>query len=145
MIKAFHFCYTNDMITLDALAEALRQSWSADTAYAASGWSGENPARGQCVVSSLVVQDYLGGDLVRYAVSGDGFEETHYVNQLADGTILDTTAAQYRVPVMLQQKPIDLGSYGTAREKRLADADTARRYALLRSRVKSYLDSANVA
>lgn len=69
--------------------EALQESWSATTSYEADeNWNPENPARGQCVVSSLVVQDYFGGDIVRYAVIGEGIDETHYFNILDNGTLI---------------------------------------------------------
>ena len=65
-------------IDIHTLITALKRSWSAETAYDASDWSPQNPARGQCAVSSLVVQDYLGGELVRFASEFDGRKEKHY-------------------------------------------------------------------
>lgn len=53
------------------------------------------------MVSSLVAQDYFGGDSVRYAVKGDGIDEMHYCNLLEDGVLLDTTRSQYQVPVYI--------------------------------------------
>ena len=82
------------MTNLHDLVRALENSWSADTAFDKNDWTKENPARGQCVVSSLVVQDYLGGELLRYSVIGNDIHETHYVNQLEDGTLIDTTGKQ---------------------------------------------------
>jgi hypothetical protein len=122
------------------ITAALQASWNRDTAFDATEWSADNPARGNCVVSSLVVQDYLGGDLRRYHVTDDdGLQETHYVNQLPDGTVVDTTASQYQQPVTLTVVPIELKGYASARDKRLADEDTRRRYELLQGRVAAYL------
>lgn len=121
---------------LDTATNTLSASWSADTAYGPSSWSQDNPARGQCIVSCLVIQDYFGGDLVRYSVKGEGINETHYVNKLPNGSLLDTTASQYTYDVVFQPKPIELDGFSSIREKRLADADTLRRYILLRDRVK---------
>ncbi len=39
---------------------ALRKSWSIQSS---SKWSVDNPAKGQCGVTSLVVQDILGGEI----------------------------------------------------------------------------------
>jgi hypothetical protein len=125
--------------TLGQIVKALHKTWASDTCFVAEEWSEDNPARGQCVVSSLVVQDYLGGELRRYHVIGDGFKETHYCNILADGTILDTTASQYRTPVTLEIVPIDLKGFASVREKRLADNVTRNHYELLKKRVASYL------
>lgn len=127
-------------LTPKQLAKALRQSWAADTAFDASDWSEANPARGQCVVSALVVQDYFGGDLQRYKVQGD-VEETHYVNLLFEGVIFDTTASQYDGKnVQLTPVPVNLKGFASAREKCLAGGDTRERYERLRRRVETLLE-----
>jgi hypothetical protein len=125
--------------TIQELTKALQASWDADTAFDADEWSQENKARGQCVVSSLVVQDYLGGELIRYEINEDQLHETHYMNQLADGTIVDTTASQYTSPVNMRRKPVDAEGFSSIRDKRLADASTATRYAILKQRVEGQL------
>lgn len=130
------------MIDISVLTEAIQKSWSAETSY--RGISTEqNPARGQCVVTSLVVQDYLDGDLIKFSVQGEGVNEKHYCNQLDDGTVLDVTASQYdSMSVRMQRTAVELeAQYSSAREKRLSDADTAARYELLSSRVKSLLET----
>lgn len=127
--------------TIQELTAALHASWGADTCFDASEWSTDNPARGQCVVSSLIVQDYIGGELLRYEVGNNGQPETHYCNQLPDGTILDTTGSQYRTPVTLRIKPIDLKGHTNVRAKRLADDETCQRYELLKQRVADFLSS----
>jgi hypothetical protein len=126
--------------TLQQLTAALHASWDSETGYANGiSWSPENPARGQCVVSSLIVQDYFGGDLVRFAVTGDGLQETHYCNLLEDGTLLDTTASQYKEAVSMKRKDSNVGTYTSLREKRLDDVDTSTRYVRLKAKVEAYL------
>lgn len=125
--------------TLQEISKALQASWGADTAYSPEDWSNDNKARGQCVISSLVVQDYLGGDLIRYEISQDQLHETHYMNQLSDGTVIDTTASQYTSAVSMKRKPIDSGEFVSIRDKRLADKSTATRYEILKRRVEHYL------
>lgn len=98
------------------------------------------PHAGQCVVSSLVVQKYLGGELRRYKVTGDGVAETHYCNILSDGTVLDTTASQYAQPMTFQVTPIDLKDFTSIREKRLSESGTRVRYELLLRRVEQQLE-----
>lgn len=122
--------------SIEELIIALRKSWSADTSYSRSDWSVDNPARGQCVVSSLVVQKYFGGELLRYRVSGEGINETHYSNVLGDGTVLDTTASQYKKPMTFNNELIDLKGFASTREKRLSDPETRSRYEVLLSRVE---------
>lgn len=41
------------------LLQTLYECWSSETS---SQWLPENPARGQCNVTSMVVQDILGGE-----------------------------------------------------------------------------------
>lgn len=100
----------------------------------------QNPARGQCLVSTLVVQDYFGGDLRRYDIKASDFEETHYSNVLPSGAILDATAAQYTQPVQLTVTPINLKDYVTARERYLADPHTKTKYEQLKERVHRVLN-----
>lgn len=130
------------MIDISALTEALQGSWSEETSY--RGMSTEsNPSRGQCVVTSLVVQDYLGGDLIKFNVQGEGVNEKHYCNQLDGGLVLDATASQYDgMFVRMQRTTVELEArYGSVREKRLSDTDTSARYELLSARVKKFLET----
>lgn len=66
---------------------ALRQSWSAQSS---SKWSVENPAKGQCGVTSLVVQDILGGE-VRKTRLDEGW---HFYNVI-NGERIDYTEEQF--------------------------------------------------
>lgn len=124
---------------LQEIAAALRMSWAAETAFEETDWSEINRARGQCVVSSLVVQDYLGGELIRFAIDEGNLHETHYMNQLSDGTVVDTTASQYTVPVNMRRKPAVLRGFLSVREKLLADESTKTRYLLLKKKVDECL------
>lgn len=86
------------------------------------------------------MQNFLGGDLIRYRVEGANFKETHYCNILPDHTILDTTGAQYKEPVTLIVEPVALNGFSSVREKRLAEADTRARYDKLLQRVTLQLE-----
>jgi hypothetical protein len=60
-------------------------------------WSADNPSRGQCDVTSLVVLEYLGGDLQLAPVFlGDEQVEHHYWNLLNDAEVLDLTCQQFK-------------------------------------------------
>ena len=123
------------------ITEALRASWRPETSTLGDDLPVDNPARGQCAVSSLVVQDFLGGDLFRVRVSGDGIDERHYYNVLDDSTVIDTTREQYQgKAVSLTPAPVDLeGEYVSIREKVLDNEDTRKRYELLRQLVNDNL------
>jgi hypothetical protein len=126
--------------SLEQVINALRQSWSYETTFDHPGWSEQNPARGQCVISSLIMQDYFGGDLRRYQVAGEGIDERHYCNVLAGGVVIDITASQYSIPVQLTVLPIELGDFASVRDKRLSDDETRGRYELLAKKVRAILD-----
>jgi|GEM_PF-923834 len=129
---------------LEQVIGALRQSWSYETTFDHPGWSEQNPARGHCIVSSLIMQDYFGGDLRRYQVAGRGIAERHYVNVLDGGVVVDTTASQYQIPITLTVLPFELDGFSSIREKRLSDDETRGRYELLSERVAHILGSSKV-
>src|ERR1700723_2879045 len=84
------------------LRESFRQAWNAETSVD-PGWSEANPSLGQCAVTSLIVQDLLGGELVRAEVG----EVSHYWNRLDDGVEVDLTRDQFAAfsPVNISLAP----------------------------------------
>ncbi|QQS21967.1 hypothetical protein IPM09_00200 [Candidatus Saccharibacteria bacterium] len=120
----------------DTLTHIVRKSWSKDTTSSPDEWdAGLTPARGQCVPTSLVVQDYLGGTLDRLATEFHGTRETHYRNILGDGTVIDISRDQYPVDQQFEPAPVD----GDTREYVLENENTRRRYRLLAERVAALL------
>ena len=84
------------MLTLTQLEEAIRSSWSLDTADADNDWTPENPSCGQCDITSLVVQDLLGGELLGADVYLAGERvEAHMWNRLSSGIEVDLTREQF--------------------------------------------------
>lgn len=72
-------------------------SWTSATSAGSLPWKADNPSRGQCDVTSLVVLEYLGGDLQFAPVfQGEVQVEHHYWNLLDDGEILDLTGQQFQ-------------------------------------------------
>ena len=77
------------------LIDAIRDSWCRQTSATPDAWHAANPARGQCDVSSFVVWEHLGGDLVEGEVFVDGVKtEHHYWNRVGDED-LDVTSQQF--------------------------------------------------
>lgn len=107
------------------LARRVRRAWSAETSIDPGGWSPANPAYGQCAVTSLVVQDMLGGELIRSRVGG----VSHYFNQLPDGRIVDLTREQFSSEAELTDVA------GSSRGYVLAFEPTRLRYKLLLERL----------
>jgi hypothetical protein len=85
--------------TLADIEGIIRSSWGADTCPPDARnpvWDPANPARGQCGVTALVVQDLLGGDLVRGDVHvADERVDTHWWNLLPGGVEVDLTRDQF--------------------------------------------------
>ena len=75
-----------------SLSQALNTAWALDTTADPAGWSTDNPAWGQCAVTALVVQDLMGGQLLRC----DCLAGSHYWNRLPDGAEFDLTRGQFR-------------------------------------------------
>src|SRR5216683_953841 len=72
-----------------ALFTAVRDAWTAETS-ADPRWSAACPSLGQCAVTALVIQDYLGGELMRGEVDGG----SHYWNVI-QGKTIDLTRDQF--------------------------------------------------
>lgn len=88
MISQANVSSNEQIITdIDTLLKALSESWSISTS---SKWSLENPAKGQCGVTSLVVQDLLGGEIVKTFTQ----EGWHFCNML-NGIRYDFTVSQF--------------------------------------------------
>jgi hypothetical protein len=110
---------------LRRLKGCLETAWSKETSVDPSNWSAHNPAWGQCAVTALVVQDELGGELLRAVVQG----ESHYWNRLPTGEEVDFTRQQFT------SFPQDLEGLVRSREYLLSTDDTVRRYQKLRAAV----------
>ena len=74
----------------DQIRSALEMAWSLDTAQQ---WSPENPANGQCNVTSALIHDLFGGEVFRTRIQ----EVWHYYNQI-DGKRYDLTDSQFFRP-----------------------------------------------
>lgn len=106
------------------MVEAIRRSWCKDTSSVPDAWSETNAARGQCAVTSLIVQDVLGGKLLRTVIQG----ESHYFNELDSGERLDLTLSQFDVHAI---KGLEFTLEERSREYVLSYPETVARYHLL--------------
>lgn len=85
--------------SLPDLDRALRAGWAADTCSPddLADWRPDNPARGHCDITALLVHDLFGGALVLGEVSLDGAGRGfHWWNRLPSGLELDLTREQFR-------------------------------------------------
>jgi hypothetical protein len=79
------------------LSEILLKVWSIESS---SKWTAENPAKGQCGVTALVVHDIFGGDILK-TETPDGW---HYYNRI-DGIRCDFTESQFTEKLHYQDIP----------------------------------------
>lgn len=120
-------------ITLKQIARALPRICAQDTSYKHDpAWSPDNPVWGHCAVAALLVQEFLGGDLLRISLAGTPFAKSrfHYFNQLPNGKIVDLTGSQFGT-----WTPRYCDAVVRRRTAVLYFADVAQRYTLLRRRL----------
>jgi hypothetical protein len=106
------------------LTVALATAWSAETCFDPTAWTEALPEAGQCAVTALIVQDVLGGVIVRAQVHG----ASHYWNVMDDGSELDLTRGQFRSWPAPAPELVRRGYL-------LSNSDTVRRYRLLSHRI----------
>lgn len=87
--------------TLADIEAAIRAGWSAETCspddVERAPWTADNPAWGHCDITSLVVQDIAGGELMVGEVWLDGEQQGfHCWNVLPGGIRIDLTREQFR-------------------------------------------------
>ncbi|MFE8702262.1 hypothetical protein ACFYKX_16830 [Cytobacillus sp. FJAT-54145] len=109
------------------LQQILPNAWSIESS---SKWSINNPAKGQCGVTSLVVNDLLGGEVLRTRIE----ESWHYYNQI-DGKVCDLTASQFSEPITYMNIP-------SSREEAFSDTNEEQ-YQYLKSKVDKLMNKQN--
>ncbi|WP_030377172.1 MULTISPECIES: YunG family protein [unclassified Streptomyces] len=85
-------------LLLTDIERAVRRGWSAETATPEyrERWTTDNPARDQCGVTAMVLNDLLGGELLRGEVHVDGRRvDYHWWNRLGMGIEIDLTREQF--------------------------------------------------
>jgi hypothetical protein len=101
-------------LTLGELEQLIVQSWGPDTAALPTLWSEDNPARGQCDVTALLVRELFGGDILCSNVLRGGMRvERHAWNRLPSGVCIDLTRGQFKEGETFEeptvQEPHELG------------------------------------
>lgn len=104
----------------EELKQLFLLSWKQETCSKGlkSEWTQENPALGQCAITSLIVNDFFGGKIMR-CMSSRG---SHYYN-LIDDEVIDLTVEQFWGEIPQYEE----GQERT-REYLLSNEDTKNRY-----------------
>ena len=124
------------LTSLTVIESAIRSGWSLDTCDPVDrpDWTVDNPARGQCGVTALVLHDLLGGRLLLADVlRTDGSRQgVHWWNRLPAGVDVDLTREQFTADEHVQEpRPMDRPPGDPAR--------LAHEYRLLRAHVRARL------
>jgi hypothetical protein len=83
--------------TLSEIETAIRASWSRELVEVDDDWTPDNPSSGHCDITSLVVHDIFGGEILAAGVFLDGEHiGNHMWNRLPGGMELDLTRDQFR-------------------------------------------------
>ena len=103
----------------------LLQCWSSETS---SLWCQDNPARGQCDVTAIVINDFFGGEILKTFIDG----QPHFYNRI-DGINYDFTASQFQV------LPEYLDLIADREEIFSSNSKVRQQYEILRDRFKKLL------
>lgn len=111
-------------MTLEDFALKVSGAWSKNTSYTPNDWTVENPAKGQCAIIALLVQEIFGGDIVKCDVVGD--KDSHFFNHI-NGQEVDMTISQFPESVeFINHRTVN-------REEIIKHPGTAERYDLLKN------------
>ena len=112
---------------INELTKILELSWNKNTCTQSmqDSWNENNKSLGQCAVTALIVNDFLGGKIMRCMCETG----SHYYN-LINGNVVDLTVSQFGV------KPNYGAGEKRTREYLLSNEDTKKRYLLLLNEVK---------
>ncbi len=124
-------------VTLAELEAAIRASWSLETSADPDEWTPDNPSRGQCDATAVVLRSYLGGEILVADVLRDGRRiERHAWNRLPSGLTLDLTRGQLRDGEQLGSPAV---------EEPMLLGNSPDRHALLAARVADALAMSSAA
>ncbi|PEK03773.1 hypothetical protein CN558_16900 [Bacillus wiedmannii] len=112
-----------DDVKIKRIYEALVKSWSIETS---SKWTIKNPAKGQCGVTALVVQDIYGGKIKKTKIG----EVWHFYNSI-DGERFDFTEAQFN-------ENLNYLDVESNREEAFADTNE-KQYSILKEKIMKEL------
>ena len=106
--KKFYPCYSKDLCY-----PKIRNKWDENNKYF-----------GMCAITSLIINDYYGGEICKIYVNGI----SHYFNFI-NNRIIDLTSKQF-------EHQIDYSNYEIVKRNDILVEDTQQRYILLKERLE---------
>ena len=116
-------------MNIENIKEILLECYSKDLCYpkVQNEWNDNNKYFGMCAITSLIINDYFGGNICKIYVEGI----SHYYNLIED-KIIDLTSSQFNCD-------IDYKNYQIVDSKKILTDDTKRRYNVLKERLVNKL------
>ncbi len=116
-------------MSIEDIKNAMTECYSKDLCYhkVLDKWQENNKCFGMCAITSLIINDYFGGDICKIHVNGI----SHYFNFI-NSDIIDLTSSQFSFNIDYSNMEI------VDREKMLID-DTKNRYNILKKRLTNKL------
>lgn len=126
-----------EKISVLRFEEAILQSCCCETSSDPKNWTEENPTWGHCAIVACLVQEILGGELLRFDLTlfpRFAHLRSHYKNRLPSGTLVDFTAGQFKDAA----EYFLMGAPKTRSREEALDSkkypETVRRYVLFREK-----------
>ena len=112
-------------MNIENIQKVLLECYSKDLCYpkVQNEWNDENKCLGMCAITSLIINDYFGGDICKIHVDEIG----HYFN-LVEDKIIDLTSSQFN-------HEIDYKDYQIIDRQKILTDDTKTRYHILKSKL----------
>ena len=112
-------------MSIENIKEVLLECYSKDLCYpkVQNEWNDDNKCFGMCAITSLIINDYFGGDICKIYVDGI----SHYFNLIED-KIIDLTSSQFNCD-------IDYKNYQIVDREIILTDDTKHRYNVLKERL----------
>ena len=124
------------IMSLKDLEEVFPKAWTGQTS-AYKDWAPKEPSYGQCAVTAVVIQDFMGGEILRCPCNSGS---THYWNRLPDGREVDLTEPQFTGECPANGDiPYRHDFELRTKDEILEVKSTYHRYRRLRKRVKKFL------
>lgn len=113
---------------INEIKDIIEMSWTKETCISGlkEEWNSNNPGIGQCDITTLIINDFMGGKIMRCTA----YNGSHYYN-LINGEIIDLTVEQFNGNI-----PDYREGEERTREYLLSNEDTKNRYLLLLNNVK---------